>query len=193
LKKLFFAVLIFLLSVNSSYAVLFINGEGNYMSTGDYIPVMGFGGGLGFSLNENISFIMDGSYSSAIENVDDAKNKKKYRYARYTGGLEYIPPLDLLDRYKIYWRTSLSVGGSDFEVRGETNGVNCDDNHSGVVTMFKTGLQYNFTQVISPFFNAGYHKTFFNTEKTSMSVNGFEIDLGIRFYLGGNRDYENGY
>ena len=85
------------------------------------------------------------------------------------------------------------VGGSDFEVIGETNGVNCDDDHSGVVTMFKTGLQYNFTQVISPFFNAGYHKTFFNTEKTSMSVNGFEIDLGVRFYLGGNRDYENGY
>ena len=81
MKKLFFAVIIFFLSITSSYATFFINGEGNYMSTGDFIPVTGFGYGIGFSLNDNVNFIMNGSYALATEKDDDPINKKKYKYS----------------------------------------------------------------------------------------------------------------
>ena len=163
------------------------------MSTGDYIPVMGFGAGLGFSLNENINFILNGTYALATEKDDDSINKKKYEYKSYTGGIEYIPPLEIFESNKIYWKNSISAGASDFKLEGKTGGIVINDHQSGVIALFKTGMQYNFTQVLSPFFNIGYHKTFFNTAKTSMSIGGWEVDFGVRLYLFGNRDYESGY
>ncbi len=193
MKKLLFTIIIFSLSISSSFASFFVNGGGNYMYTGGFIPVYGFEGGAGFSLNENINFLLDGSYALSTENDNDKINKKKYVYKFYTGGIEYIPTLDIFEKNNIYWKNTLSVGASTVSRKGHTGGANAEDQHSGLFTMFKTGLQYNFTQVISPYFDLGYHKTFFNTAKTSLSIGGLEFDFGVRFYIFGNRDFESGY
>jgi len=163
------------------------------MSTGDYKPVMGFGGGIGLSLNENINFILGGGNTSMSEHTDDPANKINYEYHYITGGIEYIPTISFFEKYLVSWKSAIKAGWSEFKLNGKKTWFNIDDRESGLMTMFNTGLQYNFTQVISPYFDLGFQKTFFNTNKTSLKISGLEMDLGVRFYILGNRDYENGY
>lgn len=163
------------------------------MSTGDFSSVIGYESGFGFDLNENLNLLFKSSRSYRTEHSTDPLNKIKYNYTFAALGVEYIPPLPVLDLYRVFWKSSLSLGGSQFEIKGNCNGVNCEDKQIGIYTAFRTGLQYNFTQIISPFFDLGYYNTFYNTAKTDLKISGWQFDFGVRFYLSGSRDYEVGY
>jgi len=190
LKKLFFIICIFFFSINSSFAVFFIDAQGDYISTGDYDPVMGGGLGIGFGLTDDVSFIIRCSTASNTEN-EGAIDEVSYDYSTATGGIEYTPPIAVLENYRIYWKNSLSLGASMFEIDVK-NAMDDEDSESGFIASFRTGLQFNFTQTIAPYFDLGYHKSFFSSN-SDYSIGGWQADLGVRFYIFGNRDYETGY
>jgi len=191
LKKLFFIIIIFCIPLTSSQAAFFIDGQGNYMSTGDFNPVTGFGLGIGLSIADDINFIVRGFMTQNTDNPSDPLIKKTYEYNAVTGGIEYIPPIVILEQYRIYWKNSINIGASMFSIDDKSGNIG-KKTENGLITSFTTGLQYNFTQVISPYFDLGYHKTFYQSN-SKLSISGWQIDLGVRFYVFGNRDYNAGY
>jgi len=190
LKKLFFIVSIFFLSVTSSFAVFFVDAQGDYMSTTKYQPVTGFAAGIGFSLADDVNFLFR---CAMAENTEHANlpEEIRYNYSAAAAGIEYIPPIGLLENYRLYWKNAVCVGVSEFEIKG--NGSTTKDKTAGPgpIVSFQTGLQYNFTQVLSPYFDLGYHKSIYAS--TDPSIHGWQVAVGIRFYIAGSRDYDAGY
>ena len=187
MKKLFFIVSIFFLSVTSSFAVFFAEGEGGYMTTGKYDPVTGFGGGIGVGLTDDINIIIR-AFKADYTNADDTIRTD---YFAVTGGIEYIPPVAGLEQLRVYWKNSLNIGMADFMYEDDTDSTKKREG-KGIMVSFKTGLQYNFTQIVSPYFDFGFHKSFYS-KQDDISEAGWQIDLGVRFYAFGSRDYESGY
>lgn len=190
MKKLFFIISIFFFSITSSFAVFFIEAQGDYITTGDFEAVTGGGLGIGFSITDDVNFIIRCSTASNTEN-EGAIDEFSYNYDSATGGIEYTPPISLLEDYRIYWKNSLNLGASMFEVDVK-NAENGEDSETGFIVSFRTGLQYNFTQTVSPYFDLGYHKSYYNSTK-DLSIAGWQADVGVRFFIFGNRDYETGY
>lgn len=191
LKKLIIIVLIIFSGITSSFAVFFVDGQGFYAATGDYEPVSGFGIGIGLSLTDDINFLIKGITGSNTENKDKT-DELSYDYNIVTGGIEYIPPIDILNRYRLYWKNSLNLGWAEF--KSEMPEVNdSDKSDMGFHLSFWTGLQFNFTQYIAPFIDLGYHKTFFSVSNSDLSISGWQAAFGVRFYIGGSRDYSTGY
>jgi len=189
LKKLLVAVFIFFISITSSFAAFFIDGQGNYIATGEFEPVIGWAGGIGFGITDDVNFLLRASLSEYTENkgLDD---ELQYEYSYAAAGIEYIPPIAILEEYRVYWKNAINIGASDFEVSvpdGDSEGVG-----PGVYVSFNTGLQYNFTQLIAPYIDLGYHKSYYDTTK-DVSITGYQVALGVRFYLFGSRNYEAGY
>jgi hypothetical protein len=163
--------------------------QGNYISTGDFEPVTGFGGGLGFGITDDVNLLLRGSMSQGIEN-ENLINEVRYDYLFATLGVEYIPPIPIFEKYRIYWKNAFNVGLSEFEVSFD-NGPD-ESAGPGLITSFHTGLQYNFTQIIAPYFDLGYHKSFYDS-RDDVSIKGLQVAVGVRFYIFGLKDYEQGY
>lgn len=190
MKKLFFIISIFFLSITSSFAIFFIDAQGDYIATGDFDPVTGGGLGMGFSLTDDVNFIVRCSTASNTEN-EGAVDEFSYDYSSATGGIEYIPPIAVLEDYRIYWKNSLNFGASMFEV-DQKNVPDGENSETGFIVSFKTGLQFNFTQTVAPYFDLGYHKSFYSST-ADLSIAGWQADLGVRFFIFGSKDYETGY
>ena len=191
MKKIIIMVFIILSGITSSYAVFFIDGQYSQAATGDYEYVSGGAFGLGFSLTDDINFLVKASIETNTENKG-ALDELKYELARATGGIEYIPSFDILDEYRVYWRTSLNLGAAEFE-SDMPEIKDSDETDIGVHLSFWTGLQFNFTQNIAPFFDIGYHKTFFTLGDSDLAISGWQMAFGVRFYIGGSRDYNTGF
>lgn len=191
MKKIIFILFIYFMAVTSSYASFFIDGYGDHIATGDYEPVTGLGLGLGFSLTDDVNLLFRSSMATKTE-YKDTTYELKYNYSSATVGVEYIPVIDLFDYVRLQWKNSVNVGASlfEFDDKSSTEGK---DSKTGAFLSFKTGFQYNFTQVISPFIELGYQKTFFSSSSSEYSIRGWQASLGVRFYVTGSRDYETGY
>lgn len=185
-------VTIFFISISSSFAAFFVEGQGNYMATGEFKPVTGFELGLGFGLTDDVNFLIRGAVAENTEN-SGLINETRYEYSYATGGIEYIPPITLLEKYRIYWKNSINVGMSEASFEMTKVVPSLDDKETGVITLFRTGLQFNFTQVISPYFDLGYHKFFPIKAGSKLNIKGWQMDVGVRFYVFGSRDYDTGY
>ena len=191
MKKLFFIISIFFISISTSYAVFFIDGQGDYMATGEFKPVTGFTAGIGFGLTDDVNILIRSSFATNTENADLA-DEIKYEYsALATCGIEYVPPVDFFEEYRILWKSSIHLGASEFRLEGES--IEDEDLGPSLLASFHTGLQYNFTQIISPYFDLGYHKSFYKSGSTDVSIKGWQVAVGIRFYIFGSRDFNNGY
>jgi len=191
LKKLFFIISLIFLSITSSYAVFFIDAQGDYIATGELEPVTGGALGIGFSITDDLNFLIKSAYASNTEKKGK-DDEFKYNYSYVTGGIEYIPPVAVLEEYRIYWKNSLNIGPSTIEgeyPKAEDSEKKSED---GYICSFWTGLQFNLTQYIAPYFDLGYHKSFFASD-VDVSIKGWQVAAGIRFYIGGSRDYDANY
>jgi len=191
LKKLFFIVCIFFISITSSFAVFFIDGQGDYISTGEFKPVTGYGLGIGFGLTDDVNFLLRCSTASNTE-YKGKTYELNYDYTALTGGIEYIPGISLLDQFRIQWKNSLNTGVSMLEYDDKSTILD-EGSELGFIVSFKTGLQFNFTQTIAPYFDLGYHKSFYSSADSDVSIAGWQVAVGVRFYILGSRDYDTGY
>ncbi len=189
MKKLFLIVFIFFVSITSSFAAFFIDGQGNYIATGELDPVIGFGGGVGFGLSDDVNLLFRCSLSTNTENAG-LINEIRYEYSFAAIGIEFIPKIALLEQYRLYWKNSVNVGASEFEVDSDFGDK--QKFGPGIFTSFHTGLQFNYTQIVAPYFDLGYHKSFYDSTE-NISIKGFYAAVGVRFYVFGNKDQNAEY
>lgn len=193
MKKILLVISVLLIAVVPASAEFFIDGRVDYMSTGEFKSILGGGGALGFSISDDVSFVAGGFVAQNKENAG-LDNQLMYEFSAFLAGIEYIPPIEYIDLYRIKWKNSISFGYSSFEAEQEIPGSpdSIEIREGGFITSFKTGIQYSFTQTISPFFDLGYHKTFY-PENVKISVAGWQTAIGVRLYFGGSRDFNSNY
>lgn len=189
MKKLLAIVLFLFLSVTNSFAAFFIDGLGAYVNAGDLENQTGGGIGLGFDINPNLNFLFRTVYTTVTKDRNTT-NEATYDHVSALAGVEYVPRIQALSDYRLSWKTSILAGMSNSEVD-----VKAADSASdmGFACALWTGLQYDLTQIISPFIDLGYHTSFYSDKLKDASVKGYQIAVGIRFYINGSRDYTGDY
>ncbi len=190
MKKLLAIILFVFLSVTNSFAAFFIDGLGAYVNAGDLENQTGGGLGVGFDINPNLNFLFRTVYTTATKDKNTV-SEATYDHVSALAGVEYDPRFQALGNYRLRWKTSILVGMSNSEVDVKAATETVSD--MGLACAFWTGLQYDLTQVISPFIDLGYHTSFYNDKLKDASVRGYQIAAGIRFYINGSRDYTGDY
>lgn len=190
MKKIILTACLLFFSVNISFAAFFVEGRGEYMSTGEFKPVMGFGAGLGIGITDDINVI---ARFYQTENTEHANltNETNYEIMAFTAGVEYIPPISFLEEYRIFWKNSISLGRTDLSYEKKDAPLK-DLDTVGIIACFRTGLQYNLTQRISPFFDIGYYKSYF-ADYSDLKLTGWQTTVGVRVHIFGIKDYDDGY
>lgn len=191
MKRILVIILFMLLTTANSFAVVFIDAFGANVDAGDMENQLGYGLGFGIDINSDLNFIVRSALTSAIKDKDKT-TETDYEHFTALAGLEYIPQIPALRSLRLSWKNSFLLGMSNSEVSVE-NVQNGEVSDMGVACAFWTGLQYDLTQVISPFIDLGYHSSFYQNKLEDASVNGYQIAFGIRFYLTGSRDYTGDY
>lgn len=191
MKKVLAIILFILISASNSFAVIFVDGFGAYVNAGDMENQLGFGAGLGFDINSDLNFLFRAAMTSVTENKDET-DETDYEHFTALAGVEYVPQINALRSYRLSWKNSILVGMSNSEASME-NVQKGEVSDMGVACAFWTGLQYDMTQIISPFIDLGYHSSFYQNKLKDESIRGYQVAFGIRFYLTGSRDYTGDY
>jgi len=191
LKKVLAIILFIFISTADSFAVIFVDAFGANVDAGDLENQIGFGLGLGFDINSDLNFILRTAMTSVTEDKDKT-TETEYDHFTALAGIEYVPQIPALRNFKMSWKNSFLIGMSNSEVSVE-NVQDGEVSDMGVACAFWTGLQYDLTQVISPFIDLGYHSSFYQNKMEDASVRGYQVAFGIRFYLTGSRDYTGDY
>lgn len=190
MKRLLFIFLIIVGTVSQSFASFYIDLMGAMVNADDLENQTGFGLGLGYGLNDELDLYFRSTLTQASENAN-LVNEINYDHTTVMGGVVYSPYLPVLERFRVSWKNTLLVGysmsGVEFKATGD------EENDSGVAAAFWTGLQFDATQMISPFFEMGYHKSFYENKMEDASVQGLQFALGVRFYLTNTKKYSEGY
>lgn len=189
MKKIFAAIIFVFICYTSSFAAFFIDGYGANIDAGDLKNQTGLGFALGFGITPNINFKFASTMTDYTENANKP-DEINYEHLTFLGGIEFIPYFPQLEAYRIQWRSSLLVGAGKSSVELKT-GEEVSD--MGTVISFWTGLQYDLTQTISPYLEIGYHKASYTHDFEKASVGGYQIAIGVRFYVFGNKDYTSEY
>lgn len=195
MKKILAIILFILISASNSFAVIFVDGFGAYVNAGDMENQLGFGGGLGFDINSDINFIFRTAVSSVTENKGET-DETDYEHFTALAGIEYVPQIQALRELRLSWKNSILAGMSNSEAsleNGSTTSTDSDVSDTGFACCFWTGLQFDLTQIISPFIDLGYHYSYYTNDFDDASINGYQVAFGIRFYLTGSRDYTGDY
>ncbi|HOP29333.1 MAG TPA: hypothetical protein P5120_05575 [Spirochaetota bacterium] len=191
MKKVLAIILFIFISTADSFAVIFVDAFGANVDAGDLENQIGFGLGLGFDINSDLNFILRTAMTSVTEDKDKT-TETEYDHFTALAGIEYVPQIPALRNFKMSWKNSFLIGMSNSEVSVE-NVQDGEVSDMGVACAFWTGLQYDLTQVISPFIDLGYHSSFYQNKMEDASVHGYQVAFGIRFYLTGSRDYTGDY
>ncbi|HPR38109.1 MAG TPA: hypothetical protein PLT13_10985 [Spirochaetota bacterium] len=191
MKKVLAIILFIFISTADSFAVIFVDAFGANVDAGDLENQIGFGLGLGFDINSDLNFILRTAMTSVTEDKDKT-TETEYDHFTALAGIEYVPQIPALRNFKMSWKNSFLIGMSNSEVSVE-NVQDGEVSDMGVACAFWTGLQYDLTQVISPFIDLGYHSSFYQNKMEDASVRGYQVAFGIRFYLTGSRDYTGDY
>ncbi len=190
MKQLLFILLIIIGFSSASFANFYVDLMGAMVAADDADKQTGFGLGFGYALNQEIDLYLRGTYTMSTAHAN-SPNEINYDHITAMVGAVYIPNLSFLDRFRLSWKNAVLIGYSRTEVDEKL--ISGDIVCQGFAFAFLTGLQYSITQMVSPFFDIGYHKSFYNGQANELSVHGFQFDLGVRFYIGHSRKYDTGY
>lgn len=189
MKRILLAVVFIFLLTTGSFAAFFIDVMGANVNAGDLKNQTGFGGALGFDITPIISFVFRSLMTSYTED-ENKDTEVEYSYFTNLAGIEFVPVLPQLEKWQLRWRTSLMAGPAIGEFKPKAGDSKKD---MGAAFSFWTGIQYDLTQYISPFFEVGYHKASYSKDFENASIGGYQISLGVRFYIFGSRDYTSEY
>lgn len=190
MKRLLFILLILAGTASQSFASFYVDLMGAMVNAGDLENQSGVGLGLGYVLNDNIDLYFRSTYTLATKNSNQP-NEVNYDHITAMAGATFVPTLPFLERFRLNWKNTLLLGYTMSEVDEEFTGNQIDDQGFGLA--FWTGLQFDATQMISPFIEVGYHKSFYGSKMDDFSVHGFQYALGVRFYFGNTKKYSKGY
>jgi hypothetical protein len=190
LKRLLFILLMVVGFSSASFANFYVDLMGAMINTDDLENQTGLGIGLGYGLNDEIDLYFRTTYTEATDNPN-LFNEINYEHVAFMAGIAYTPIIPALNRFRISWKNTFLVGYTMSDV--DINQTNDHLSDSGLALAFWTGLKYDATQMISPFFDIGYHKSFYQNKMEDASIQGFQFAFGIRFYLTNTKKYSTGY
>ena len=190
MKRLLFIILLLVGTASQSFASFYVDIMGAMVNADDADNQLGFGLGLGYVLNKDIDLYLRSTYTLSSDHAN-TPNEIDYNHMTAMAGAAYMPRFSFLERFRLSWKNTFLVGYSRTKVEMKATGD--DIVGQGFSLGFLTGLQYDITQIISPFFDVGYHKSFYGGEAEDLSVHGFQFDLGVRFYFGHSRKYSTDY
>lgn len=189
LKIVFIVASLLILPSRDSLSNVYTDLMGVYNNAGDAKTQYGYGFLLGVDFDKDFSFLIKGIITSLSENNNDP-NEGKYSHMMLLGGIGYgytVPA------YRLMWRSSLLFGYSSTDVEKSENYVKNSNNDDGVSFEITTGIQWNATQHLAPFFDIGYHRSYYIGGLQDASISGFQAMLGLRFYLFNVKRIDEGY
>jgi len=190
LKKILAAVFLLFIFSSVSYASVFMDLGGSYVMAGDAKNQYGATGTLGFSIHKDASFIAKSTYSTVTENQGDP-DEVKYTHFTNLFGFEYTPYIPVLERYRLSWKSMALFGISQTEIDDSSTGDSSSE--MGPAFAILTGIKFDATQTLAPFINIGYHYSMYRKDLKDLSIQGFQAEIGIRFYFTGNKSYSDRY
>jgi len=190
LKRLLFILLMVVGFSSASFANFYVDLMGAMVNTDDLENQTGLGLGLGYGLNDEIDLYFRSTYTEATDDPNTPL-EINYEHMTFMAGIAYTPIIPVLNRFRISWKNTFLAGYSMSDVDLKDFGESVSD--SGLALAFWTGLKYDATQMIAPFFDIGYHKSFYQNKMEDISVQGFQFAFGIRFYLTNTKKYSTGY
>lgn len=184
------AISLFVLSQTPAFSLsnIYLDINGAYTDAGDLESLPGFGLTLAYTLNENLNAYARGIFSATTKDPNTPE-ETEYGYYMYLAGCQY--------RYSIaggaaFWTASAAVGWT--QAKYSINNTNIEKSDSGLVCAVSTGILYEATQIISVYFEAGYHYASYSDTFSDADVKGFQVLVGIRFTVWGkNRPIFEGY
>ena len=181
-------MLIWLLSSSLASAKLYVDAIGSYTRTDDASDQYGGGAAFGVDITRDVNFFLRGIYTTRTLHTNSS-NEETYSYMMGLAGLQYSMQIRKLP---LFWITSIGVGGSTVRAEYKISGDDVTD--SGTCLALWTGLLFHWTQRLSPFFEIGYHQSFYRGDYSDKDIAGMQILLGIRVALFGvNRSIFDDY
>ncbi len=189
MKRIYIILMILFATAVSASANVFIEGFGAYTMAGDAKNESGPGMGLGYAVTENVNVFARGVFNSVTLNADKP-NREKYSYRMFMGIVEYAY---YFRDTPLAWINSAGLGASSTGVDFRLPGVESKQ-ETGLTIAAWTGLVYVATQHISPFIEAGYHKSFYSADFSGSNISGFQLLAGVRITVfGRNRTIDSDY
>ncbi len=194
MKKIFFVLSIIFFTAAASHAAFYVDGIGAYVDAGDFKSQLGYGGGFGFGITDNLNFAARVLSSSRTDNVN-LPDEKQYELFTVFAGVDFIPVIPFFEKYQLTWNTSILGGMSEasFSYRESTDNDTIDSDDMGVGFAVWTGPHFNMTQYVSLYMEVGYQYSVFQNKFQDESIYGLQAIVGLRISLFGVRDYEDGY
>jgi hypothetical protein len=196
LKKILLSICICLLSTSLAFSNINIDALGDYTQTGDLKTQYGGGGGVSYDIHRDFNIFVNLLYSEITKGANTL-NKNIYSYFMALAGIQYLYQISDLP---LYWTTSAGVGVSKGDLTtpiqkptDPTQNENKKFSDSGICIAFRTGFLVHATQYLSPFFEAGYHKSFYGSAFKNENVGGLQVLVGLRYTIGTNKPLYGDY
>lgn len=191
-KAVFILSVMFFLIPYCSYASKFyIDGMGNYGNYADASKMVGYGGGFGFELIQDIDVYL--RYFHAFDKkTRDGKTVEEYKEDTFAACVDYKYQLS---KYPLYWTTSIGVGPGRVQIRNNDWAPDDERKETGVFIGFWTGLRYTISQHFGVFGLIGYQKTVgFKSDLSDAKVGGYQFAVGVTATIfGNNSGIDKGY
>jgi hypothetical protein len=213
LKRIFFILFMFIaVSLNSAVDV-HIDANGAYLTIEKGKNLLGGGGAFGIEVFDNLSVLYRGLFATAHDQ-SAYFGKMRYDHMMHLAGAEYRFPIPYI---RIGWRNAFMVGYSrtrydfidndyNFLKAWILNPATPPSLHfmivreirrirdSGLALAFWSGLQLDMIPCVSPFIDAGIHKSFYTRGLVDKNIVGFHLMFGVRLSVrGGMGGHEAGY
>ncbi|MCP4134649.1 MAG: outer membrane beta-barrel protein [bacterium] len=177
-------------AVKSLYSMpnIYIDAYGILRDMGEGVMKFGGGGNVGIAITDDINILYVFNYTlRPMEPL--LTTKRTYTNILYGLQVEYVFPIKA---YRLGWKTGITLGMATSDVSFE-NLTDQNVNDMGIHAGLNTGIQYDLTQHITPFFELGYAYTSFLNQLSGADMHNFNLNLGVRLTIGSNQSIEEGY
>jgi hypothetical protein len=170
---------------SNAFSIYSAEFYGTIVKNADTPYLMGGGGMLSILFNSNFGLMYRGLYAiSEKEEVILGKNVSyNYTYTSQTLGFEYYIPSESLLRLRLKMKGSFSAGYTRSFVKASHNLDSVKIADSGNIVLASYGFQYIYNQHVSPFVEGAVFHSRYSGIMQSSSMNGYMINLGIRYSL----------
>jgi len=163
-------------------ANIYIEPFAAYINAGDAKNQIGFGSNFGIDVADGFKIVYQSMYSlmKVKEEIASIPVTKDYSHMTQLLGIEYIPPIPFLSKMRLKWKNSLLTGYSSTKVKIDDSGEAKD---SGISALFLTGIEFDVSQHISPFIQAGWQHSFYFQDFKDSKIYGIQVIAGIKFSI----------
>ena len=188
-----FMIVLFITMASSALSArVYMGLLGSYTDAGDAQELYGAGVDLGVDVTPGFIFfgriIMN--YPAIEDKGTDAE--VKYKLNTFLACLQYRG--HVMDELPLVYTVTLGVGSCLVSADPAKEGSKSTSDIGKPTYALWLGVDYVWTQTLCPYFQLGYHKSRFENDYKSSSVQGLQVIIGVRFtFFGDNRGISEDY